>query len=102
MYKIKKVLSKIIHSDQTGFLKGRCIGENIVKMLKSNQVALTLSIKMIELTCHSEEAKLLRAKCEGRVMELGGICPWITGQKHEDSDTPPLLLYSDSFGSKAT
>ncbi len=30
-------------------------------------------------------------------MELGGICPLITGQKHEDSDTPPLLLYSDSY-----
>ncbi len=31
----------------------------------------------------------------------GGICPWITGHKHEDSETPPLLLYSHSLGSKA-
>ena len=33
-------------------------------------------------------------------MELGDICPWITGQKYEDSDTPPLLPYSDFYGSK--
>ncbi len=26
--------------------------------------------------------------------EIWAIYPWITGQKHEDSNTPPLLLYS--------
>ncbi len=31
--RIKKILPKIIHKDQTGFMKGRYIGENVVKML---------------------------------------------------------------------
>ena len=31
--RLKKVLPNIIHRDQTGFLKGRCIGENINKVL---------------------------------------------------------------------
>ena len=46
-FRIKSVLNDIIHTDQTGFMSGRSIHENIQKLIDAMEIATLTNMTMV-------------------------------------------------------